>query len=129
MNNPWYRNRTWIAVAVLLILIVGGWMAFRGGNNGGDDRDDESSEVAEARSGEIKIVGTIACLPNSGTGEDCVKGIKGDDNKMYALNSLTQLKVGTKVTALGKFEPATSNAESGTFQYDGVLTARTIIPR
>ncbi len=96
----------------------------------GEDRDDdESAEVAEVQSGEIKVEGNIACLVNGGTGENCVKGIKGNDGKTYALNTFTDLKIGTKVTAYGKYEPAIQNAEAGTFQYDGVLEVRTLLPR
>lgn len=100
----------------------------RKGDSAGD-RNDESNDVAEVQSGEIEVKGTIACLVNGGTGENCVKGVKGDDGKMYALNIFTDLKLGTKVTAYGKYEPAAANAEAGTFQYDGVLNVRTLLPR
>lgn len=128
MNN-WYKNRTVAALVLLLVLLLGGWLVMRGGDNDGEIKENESSEVAEVKTGEIKVEGVIACLPNSGTGENCVKGVKGDDNKMYALNIFTDLKIGAKVTAYGKYEPATKNAEAGTFQYDGVLDVRTLLPR
>jgi hypothetical protein len=125
--NPWQQNKAlWV---LILLLVLGGYFLFRGGDASDREmpREDEEVEVGED---EISVNGTITCLTfRSATPEqDCVKALKGDDNKMYALNSTgvngaeLSMPEGTKVTAVGVFEPAnTSVDDASVFRYDGVL--------
>ena len=121
--NPWYKNRITLAIAALVVLVVGGLVV---SNMNNDESGTDNERVSETREGEISVKGTIECLPNSGTGENCVKAVRGEDGKVYALNTLTDLKIGTKVSAVGTFEPRAASEESGTFQYDGVLVVRSL---
>ena len=133
-TNTWYRSKAFLIV-VLIAVVVGGYLIFRG--NGSDDTSVPKIDIAseELKTGEIEVNGKIACLPYSSNiaDESCVKGVKGDDGKMYALDSIavkyaeTDMKEGTKVVAIGTFEPAnTSVNDSSVFVYDGVLVVRVL---
>jgi hypothetical protein len=132
--NQWYKNK--IFLGVLLVLVVGGFFLFgRSDDNGRNSRDDDEVEL---RGNEISIKGTIECLPYKAAtaGQGCVKGVRGEDGKMYALNSITlngienTINEGQKVTAVGEFEPAdTSVDDSSVFTYDGVLVLSSLRKR
>lgn len=123
--KQWYDNK--ILWALLVILVVGGFFLF---NRSEVSDSAMTSEEVEVNEGEMSVTGVVACLPYrvATPGQDCVKALKGDDGKMYALNS-TSLKapelnmaLGTKVRAVGVFEAAnTSVDDSSVFRYDGVL--------
>lgn len=126
--NQWYNNKTvWV---VIVLLVIGGLFLFNSGNKENKESDTAIDEQGEVREGEILVMGSIACLPyrSGSTNDGCVKALKGDDGKMYALNSTAvrglelSLPEGTKVSATGKFEVAnTSVDDSSVFVYDGVL--------
>lgn len=110
---------------------------FRGGDSVSESTDNESDAV-EAREGEISVTGVISCLTyrSATPGQSCVKALKGDDGKMYALNSAAvngieiAMPEGTKVSAIGVFEPAnTSVDDSSVFRYDGVLVLSSLKKR
>ncbi len=119
----------------MLLLVVVGYFLFRNGHHHASSSLQESSEV---RSGEIEVKGVIACLPYriATRGQECVKSIKGDDGKNYALNSTdvkgveSTMAEGTKVVGIGTFEEAnTSVDDSSVFRYDGVLVLRSLNTR
>lgn len=123
--QEWYKNKLFLGV--LLVVAIGGFFLFSGSDN--NDVERENDEV-ELREDEISVAGVIACLPYRAAtpGQGCVKGVKGDDGKMYALNSIAlngienTMSEGQKVTAIGEFEPAnTSVDDASVFRYDGVL--------
>ncbi|MDO8423981.1 MAG: hypothetical protein Q7S54_00015 [bacterium] len=125
------KNSIFVALALLMALIFGGMFLFKDGPS-----DTPMEEESEIEDGTITVSGAIACLPYrlNIAGQSCVKGIKGEDGKMYALNSPRGLEnamsEGTKVTAVGIFEPAdTSTDDSSSFIYDGVLVIRSLIRR
>ena len=127
----WNKTKTLSVLAVIAVLLAGALLITR--NNRSRVTEEEGNLIAEMKKeGEIEVKGEIACLPyRSGEKGECVKGLKGEDGKMYALNSVAvkgiegTMDEGTDVTALGKFEPAdTANTESNVFVYDGVLVAR-----
>lgn len=130
----WYKNRiVWVIVALVLI---GGFFLFRNGAERGADT--ESEEVGETAAGEVSVLGVIFCLPykTPEPGQGCVKAVKGDDGKVYALSSAKVRGVenlmpeGAKVSAIGKFEPAdTSVDDASVFVYDGVLVLSSLRPR
>jgi hypothetical protein len=129
--TPWYKNRIFIAVLILLALLIGGWAVTRFNGPAGDNDTDTS---LEEEGDEITVSGTIACLPYriNVAGQQCVKGIKGDDGKVYALNSPrgleSKMSEGTEVMAVGRFEPADISVdESSVFVYDGVLVVRSLV--
>lgn len=132
-----YPKNKIIALVLLVLILVGGFLLFRGGDS--EDREsNEPAKSAELRGGEIKVSGTISCLPYKSTGGDqtCVKALKGDDGKVYALNTINSkgseanMEQGTKVTAVGVFEAAnTSVDDSSVFSYDGVLVVRLLEKR
>ena len=131
--NQWYKNKLFLGA--LLLLGIGGFFLFGGSDNGGVEREDD--EVA-LREDEISVDGTIECLPYKAAtaGQGCVKGVRGDDGKMYALNSVSlnaienTMNEGQKVTAVGEFEPAdTSVDDSSVFRYDGVLVLSSLRKR
>lgn len=115
-------------LGALLVLVVGGFFLFgRSDDNGSAGRDNDDVELRED---EISVNGVIECLPYKAAtaGQGCVKGIRGDDGKMYALNSITlngvenTMSEGQKVTGVGEFEPADMSVDdSSVFRYDGVL--------
>ena len=121
------KNKIGLAL-LAIILIAGGFFLY--GNRGSDvEPEIEEEESSEVRSGEVEVLGVIACLEYNirVTGQECVKALKGDDGKMYALNSneATALSEGTKVRAIGTFEPADQSVDDASvFSYDGVLKAR-----
>jgi hypothetical protein len=126
----WYKNRIFIAVLVLLALLIGGWAVTRLNGPATDNSDTSLEEEGD----EITVSGTIACLPYriNVAGQACVKSIKGDDGKVYALNSPrgleSKMSEGTEVMAVGRFEPADiSIDESSVFVYDGVLVVRSLV--
>jgi hypothetical protein len=129
--NQWYKNK--VLLIAILVLVVGGFFLFGGSDE--ESSDQENGNVVELREGEIEVKGVITCLPFRAAtpGQGCVKAVKGDDNKMYALNSIEvkaielTMNEGTKVTAIGTFEPAdTSVDDSSVFLYDGVLVLRSL---
>src|SRR3989344_4662183 len=105
--NPRY-TKIIIGVVVLIILIIGGWTVARMPGDPSSNDQDNSKVATEPKAGEIKVEGTINCLPYhlNVAGRECVKGIKGDDGKVYALNSIkigpveNGMAEGTKVTAI-----------------------------
>lgn len=125
--NPRYRN---IFIAIIAIaLLLGAWLVLR------DDTSETFSDdnSVELQDNEIEVTGTISCLPSAVEipEEDCIKSVRGDDGKIYALNTIEvnslerTMPEGTKVRAIGIFEPAnTSIDESSGFTYDGVLVVR-----
>ncbi len=124
--NQWYKNKA--LLAVLAVLVVGGFFLFRGDEQPDSVREDDKK--VEVKEGEVSVTGTITCLTYraAAAGQDCVKALLGDDGKMYALNSTEvngaelSMPEGTKVTAVGKFEVAdTTVDDSSVFKYDGVL--------
>ena len=124
----WHRNKIPLIVLIALLLIGGVWLIK--GSGGGYQ---ETGFSEEARSGEIKVTGNISCLPYSAgvSNKDCVKALRGDDGKMYSLNTIdvgdieTSYSEGQKVEAIGVYQPAnTSVDDSSVFQYDGVLVLR-----
>lgn len=135
--NTWYKDK--LILLVLLALIVGGFLLFRSGsNNDSNSSTDESTNVSEVRSGEVEVKGAIACLPyrTVSAGQACVKAIKGDDGKVYALSSAevrgveNTMSEGTKVTGIGTYQPANTSVDDGSaFNYDGVLVLRTLKTR
>lgn len=117
-----------LLVVVALILIVGGvWFFTRGGS------EDVADIAAQAENGELTVKGEIICLPYHITvsGQGCVKGIE-DGGTVYALNSMAienpenDMEEGTKVTAIGIFQPAVKDKEANVFDYDGVLVVRVL---
>jgi hypothetical protein len=132
--NQWYKNKMFLGA--LVVLLIGGFFLFgRSDDNGSDNREDDEMELSE---NEVSVNGTIECLPYKAAtaGQGCVKGVKGDDGKMYALNSITlsgienTMNEGQKVTAVGEFEPAnTSVDDSSVFRYDGVLVLSSLKKR
>lgn len=125
--NQWYQNKgLW---ALVLVLVIGGFFLFGNSNDRNSGGGSDNGET-ELREGEISVSGVIACLPykSATPGQGCVKAVKGDDGKMYALNSIkvngieNTMNEGQKVTAIGEFEPAdTSVDDASVFRYDGVL--------
>lgn len=119
-----------------MVLIVSGYFLYRDNNKKAfSNKETDSTEV---RSGEIEVKGVISCLPYrvAIAGQKCVKSIKGDDGKDYALESRevgaveNAMPEGTKVTGIGEFETAdTSVNDSSVFRYDGVLILRTLKTR
>src|SRR3989344_189298 len=119
-----------IALLALMLSGAGGFLLRDGGDSDEIENDDSSAVTVEKD--EIEVKGIIACLPYNITiaGQECVKGVKGDDGKMYALNTVTPFAEGTKVTAIGVFQPAnTSVDDSSSFKYDGVLVVRSLKAR
>lgn len=121
-------NRNKIFLAVLAVLMVTGLVMWN--NKASEIKQIEEGMIAELQEGEILVRGEIACLPfkEENAGGDCVKGIKGEDDRLYALDSLkvrraeANMEVGTEVLATGLFEPANPQiGESAAFLYDGVL--------
>ncbi len=121
-----------------LVLIAGGYLLYR-------DvptlvQESESVNTAsvinfEPREGEISITGVFDCTPKKDNKPilegECVMGLKGDDGKFYSLDTSTMEDAKgenlVRVRAIGVFTPAdSSNEEVGDYQYDGVLTVRTI---
>lgn len=126
--NTWYKNKLIIAAAA--ILIVGGFFLFKSDSTSDEIAKDLEGDVEQ---GEMIVKGEIACLPyrSATPGQGCVKGVKGDDGKFYALNSIAvrnienSMEEGTEVTAIGVFEEAdTTVNDSSVFRYDGVLVVR-----
>lgn len=125
------KNRIFIALILLAALIIGGFLLSK--DKPSDSSRDKDNDIAETKGDEVTVSGIIACLPYriNISGQECVKSIKGDDGKVYALNSPKGLENamndGTKVTAIGVFQPAdTSVDDSSAFVYDGVLVVRTL---
>jgi hypothetical protein len=133
------RNLT-IALAAVVI-VGGGYFLYKNGTP--DLATNSVSDTAavvnfEVRTGEVAVTGFFDCTPLK-SGEpikegECVMGLKGDDGKFYALNTLNMEDARdnktsnlTRVRAVGSFTPAdTTNKEVGNYKYDGVLTVRTI---
>ncbi|MEK7227280.1 MAG: hypothetical protein AAB641_00065 [Patescibacteria group bacterium] len=123
-----------IIVSLLVLAgLFGGIFLFR---NSPAPSGNQNEEAIETKGNEITVMGVIACLPYriNIEGQECVKGIKGDDGKVYALNSPTgvenTMNEGTKVTARGVFQPAnTSVDDSASFIYDGVLVVKILQKR
>ena len=133
----WYKNPIFLII-LALILIGGGMLLFRDGGENSGDTDNNDNTSTTVREGEVEVMGEIACLPYSVNvaGQECVKGVKGDDGKMYALNSISvnalenTMSEGTKVTAIGVYQPANvSVSDSSSFEYDGVLVLRSLKKR
>lgn len=133
--NKWYQNKVFLGL--ILVAVVGSFFLF-GGKEDSRDRDNADNNEAEVGENEISVAGVIACLPyrSATAGQGCVKGVKGDDGKMYALNSISvnglenAMNEGQKVTAIGEFEPAdTSVDDSSVFVYDGVLVLSSLKKR
>ncbi|MDO8742470.1 MAG: hypothetical protein Q7J45_02940 [bacterium] len=126
-------NKPKIFIGLLILAVIGGGVfLFTQDRTEEDSGTGNKEEIADVRSGEIKVVGTIACLPYNLTiaGQECVKGLKGDDGKVYALNTATPFAEGAKVTAIGVFQPANTTVDdSSVFRYDGVLVARSLKAR
>ncbi|MEK7175766.1 MAG: hypothetical protein AAB695_00055 [Patescibacteria group bacterium] len=121
-----------ISLIVLVALVAGGVFLFK--DSPKENKIEE--EITETKGDEITVFGVIACLPYRITvaGQECVKSIKGDDGKVYALNSPTgaenAMNEGAKVKAMGVFQPAdTSLDDSSSFVYDGVLVVRILMRR
>lgn len=136
MKN-WYQNKILIAVLVLLVLI-GGWFLFFGNDSDAKEQvlnNDKASSALENHEDGVRVVGQIECLPyrKSTDDEGCVKGIKDEEGRYFALSSIAvkgvenTMPLGTPVVATGVFEPAdTSNKESSVFSYEGVLVLKTL---
>lgn len=133
----WYKNKLVIFLLVV-VLVAGGLVLFKGNGEKTSSAGPETVVNSQPQSGEITVNGTISCLPYviSIEGESCVKALKGDDGKVYALNSLkvggkeSQMSEGTKVTAIGTFDKAdTSVDDAKVFKYDGVLNLRVLNTR
>jgi hypothetical protein len=132
--DAWYKNRTAVVATALLLGVIG-YFLFR---NGHHNSSSPKEAISDVRSGEIEVKGIIACLPYrvATRGQECVKSIKGDDGKNYALNSIdvkgveNTMKEGTKVVGVGTFEEAnTSVDDSSVFRYDGVLVLSSLTTR
>ena len=126
------RYKLILIIVLALALIGAGVFLFRDDSDSEGDSNNDGSSAVTVDEGETEVKGVIACLPYSITiaGQECVKGVKGDDGKMYALNTVTPLTEGTKVTAIGVFQPAnTSVDDSSSFKYDGVLVVRSLKAR
>ena len=131
--KSWYKNNVAVALGLLVILVVLGLVFF---NKGDEGKEVESGNRATEVEGEkIEVLGVIECLPYrlAASDQSCVKGIKGDDGKIYSLNTVAvngaeiSMKEGTKVRALGVYQPAdTTSNESSTFRYDGVLVVTSL---
>lgn len=91
----------------------------------------------EPKEGEISVTGQFACLPyqpeSPSINQECVLGIKGNDDLMYALDTtrvvhrVRDLSEGGEVTAVGSFFPVNRESEeAGVFIYDGVLSVRVL---
>lgn len=127
------KNKILLGVIAVVLLVGGFWLFTRGGD---ENITPSPDVVAGALEGEIVVKGEIACLPYfvNVSGQACVKGVK-DGGKVYALNSIAvdgleqDMEEGTKVTAIGVFEPAVKDKEANVFDYDGVLTVRVLEPR
>ena len=123
-----------ILIALLALLLIGvGVFLFKGGSDSDESSNNDDSSAVTVEKGETEVTGTIACLPYRITivGQECVKGVKGDDGKMYALNSISvnaienTMSEGMKVVAIGVFQPANREVDdSSVFKYDGVLVIR-----
>lgn len=121
-----------IIVGILAaILVLGGILVWKS-----DDSPADNPSTEELSENETRVTGEIICLPmRSGTPDEksCVKAISGDDEKVYALNTMDigrpedKLEIGDRVTAIGVSEPADlGNEESSFFIYDAVLVPRTL---
>jgi hypothetical protein len=132
--NSRYRNPIIVGV-LLLILVAGGIYLFKSRQN--DYGFSQISDLkTEPKEGEVVVLGTIDCLPASSPIEDCIKSIKGDDGKVYSMNTVklngieNTFKKGDKVRAVGVYQEAnTGRDESAIFQYDGVLVIRLLQKR
>ena len=124
------KNKILWGIIVLVVVLGGVWLVVRGG---GDDVAPSAEVEAGAQEGEIVVRGEIVCLPYfiEVSGQGCVKGVEGG-GKVYALNSMAidnpenDMEEGTKVTAIGVFEPAVKDKEANVFDYDGVLVVRVL---
>jgi len=134
MNSNRNKKLSIIAIAIL-VLGVAGLLFLR---NDSYEIEGPDALKVEPRGDEIEVAGTVACLPFRVNipEEDCVKAIKGDDGKIYALDTINVrgienlYPIGAEVIAIGTFEPANKSIdESSGFTYDGVLTVRSIQPR
>jgi hypothetical protein len=137
-GSAWYKNKMVLA-ALALIVIVAGYAVFRGNgaSNGGDVEDEKTEVTAQPKSGEIAVVGKLACTPlKSGrtpSASECVLGLQGNDGKFYALDTSKvesaekDIQPTSVIKVIGKYTPAnTASEEAGIFRYDGVMAVRVI---
>lgn len=122
------KNKILLLVFILLLAFFSFLSYEKNTNN--DLKSIESEMSSELGSDEILVRGSISCLEyrEDNSSGDCIKGIKGDDGILYALDSSkvrfaeNNMSVGTEVLASGKFNKAnTEISESSVFVYDGVL--------
>ncbi len=132
--KTWYKNKIVIAVIVLGLLLIG-WFTLPEKQETVVESGNNASSALEKTEGGVRVVGDIACLPyrNANKNDGCVKGIKDDEGRYYAINSFAikgaenSIPLGTRVVAIGSYEPAdTSNSESSIFSYSGVLVVTSL---
>lgn len=122
---------------IAVVLLLGGFLLFKGRDAGKIGGSVTSGELkrTDPRSGEIVVEGKLGCLPlKSGetpSGDTCIVGLVGNDNKYYAIDTANVevlekgIDIDTTVRIIGKYvEADTDNAEAGIFTYDGVITVR-----
>lgn len=137
----WYKNK--ILWAVVVVVVVG-WAVWHYSGSApstdtGTNTQTEQPAVVDLnpKSGEIAVTGKLDCLPlKSGatpTSDNCIIGVKGDDGKIYALNtgSIESFDKGitqeSSVKAIGAYAPADQTSDvAKIYKFDGVLTVRVL---
>ena len=131
MANTTFRSHYKIIIALAVVALLVAILLITGGQGESDEGTGDITK-AELNEGEIRVTGTITCLPvPTAASEDCIKAIKGNDGKIYALDTteggggIAFINDGKRVTAVGTYSTVdTSSEESGIFEYDGVLKVR-----
>jgi hypothetical protein len=131
----WYKNKITLAVALLIVLVVGGIIVSKTRNGEGASRM-QVAEESQLQAGPVEVRGTVECLPymRGGADQECVNGLLGEDGNFYALSFASPRGVdrnigrGSEVLVKGTYAPAdTSSEESGVFRYEGVITVTSIV--
>jgi hypothetical protein len=128
-------NRRGLIITVLILVVLLGGLLYWKRHSTNATGPSSSLSSADLRPHEVLVKGTIECLPYKATSpsidQECVKGIRGSDGKIYALDSTLVngreelMSVGTPVQAIGIYTPAAAGSEElGVWNYDGVLQVR-----
>lgn len=130
--NIYNRNKTLLGILIMLLVIGGLAWAVKHFSE-----DPVDKVLVQPAQGETVITGTFSCLPfRNGTPittENCVMGLRGDDQKTYALDS-SQVTIVSKtinpedhIRVVGDLTaPNTSIDEGNAFDIQGVIKVRAI---